>query len=70
MGQLHTLQLMLHSNQKSYYAVKGPTQQSGYFYVRTIAEHCMLFLVMPFLVVRNHTSLHLSLIITEKKSGV
>jgi len=62
---------MLQSDQKYYYSVKDSelNHQSGYFYIRPNGENSLLFVLMPFLVVRNHTSLDLDFIVTEKKSN-
>jgi len=62
---------MLQSDQKYYYSVRDSelNHQSGYFYIRPGSEGSLLFVVMPFLAVRNHTAVDLNFIVTEKKSN-
>lgn len=70
LSRRHRVQLMLQSEQKHYYSIKDEQdRQSGYFYVRVNDQDNQLFVVMPHLVVRNHTNLDLELTIAEKKTN-
>jgi hypothetical protein len=68
-GRQHRIELMLQADQKYYYSLRDTELGHHSAYIcHQHSETSSLYIVMPFLIVRNHTHLNLSLTITEKKS--